>query len=219
MTRTQVKICCITSIAEARLAMSYGADAIGLVGQMPSGPGIIDDELARQIAQIVPPAMESFFLTSAHLGSEIVDQLNFCRATAVQIVRPIEPSEYEVIIERLPETRRIQVIHVEDYSAVALIKQYEPYVDAYLLDSGRPKAKVSELGGTGRVHNWEISKEIVQNTDTPVYLAGGLNAQNIEAAIKTVAPYGVDLCSGVRSNDQLDEVKLAEFVSICRNLG
>ena len=213
MKRTRVKVCCIASLEEARLAIEYGADALGLVGRMPSGPGVIDDDLAREIARTTPPTVETFLLTSRERGDAIVDHVEYCGTTTVQIVRHIETSEYATIIERLPTTRRVQVIHVENESAIDLVKQYEPFVHAFLLDSGHPSASVAELGGTGRAHDWQISAEIVNSTAKPVFLAGGLSPDNVKEAITSVAPFGVDLCSGVRTDAKLDEQKLRDFTN------
>lgn len=211
MRRIRLKVCCISSLDEAQLAIDHGADALGLVGEMPSGPGIIDAELAREIARAVPPTVETFLLTSHERGDDIADHIEFCRTTTVQIVRHIQPSEYTTIIKRLPATRRVQVVHVEDEGALELVKQYEPYVHAFLLDSGRPSAKIPELGGTGRSHNWRISAEVVKRTDRPVFLAGGLRPDNVREAIALVGPFGLDLCSGIRTNGRLDQKKLEDF--------
>ncbi len=211
MKRTRIKVCCISSLDEARLAIEYGADALGLVGEMPSGPGVIDDDLVREIARETPPTVETFLLTSRESGEHIADHVDYCGTTTVQIVRHIDTSEYPKIIERLPTTRRVQVIHVENESALKLVKLYEPFVHAFLLDSGRPSVSSAELGGTGRVHDWRISAKIVRSTRKPVFLAGGLNPTNIRDAITSVAPFGLDLCSGIRTEGFLDENKLREF--------
>ena len=211
MTRTSVKVCCIASIEEAQLAISFGADALGLVGEMPSGPGIIDDDLTREIAAITPSTVETFLLTSRQTGDDIVDHVRYCGTTTVQIVQHIEPDEYAQIIRKLPNVRRVQVIHVEDESALDLIEQYETYVHAFLLDSGRPSAALAELGGTGRTHNWQISRKFVQRSPKPVYLAGGLTPNNVNDALAAVEPFGVDICSGVRTDNKLDGDLLNQF--------
>ena len=210
--RTRLKVCCIKSIDEVELAIRYGADAVGLVGEMPSGPGVIDDELARSIARRVPPPVETFLLTSRETGRDIVDHVTFCGTTTVQVVRHVDPAAHGVIRERLPAVRRVQVLHVEDDSVLQLAAEYEPHVHAFLLDSGRPTADYVELGGTGRVHDWSLSRALVEQTSRPVFLAGGLKPDNIADAVGTVAPFGVDLCSGIRTNGVLDEGKLARFV-------
>lgn len=213
MQRTRVKVCCISSVAEAELAIAHGADALGLVGEMPSGPGIIEDELVREIATRTPPAVETFLLTSRLSGDEIADHVEYCGTTTVQIVQHIEVKEYQQIIKRIPRVRRVQVIHVEDQTALGLVDLYEPYVHAFLLDSGRPNATVAELGGTGRTHDWGVSAEFVRRSQKPVFLAGGLNPNNVRDAISTVAPYGLDLCSGVRVDNNLDPELLDEFTT------
>ena len=213
MRRTRVKVCCIADPDEAHMAIAAGADALGLVGEMPSGPGPIDDDTARRIAQQVPPPVATFLLTSRVRGTDIVDHIHYCGTNTIQIVSHIDPAEYDTILRQAPHTRRVQVIHVEDDSALELIDEYAPYVHAFLLDSGRPNAAVAELGGTGRAHDWQISQRFVAASAKPVFLAGGLNPQNITQAIATVAPYGVDLCSGVRTNDRLDAEKLSAFMA------
>jgi phosphoribosylanthranilate isomerase len=211
--RTRIKICCITSLEEAELAIRCGADALGLVGHMPSGPGVIDDDRARTIAGAVPTTVETFLLTSRETGPDIVDHVSYCGTTTVQIVRHIDVSEYAAIIARLPATRRVQVIHVENEDAIELIRLYEPFVHAFLLDSGSPLKPTAILGGTGRAHDWQISAKIVKSTARPVFLAGGLNPDNVQEALRVVSPFGVDLCSGVRTNGKLDAEKLRRFVN------
>ncbi len=213
----KTKICCISSVEEAMLAIRHGANALGLVGHMPSGPGTIDDDLAREIASHAPRGVETFLLTERDRGESISDHAEYCGTTTVQIVRHIDVTEYPTIAKRLPMVRRVQVIHVEDNSAIDLVKLYEPHVHGFVLDSGRPGAAIAELGGTGRPHDWRISASIVRATRRPVYLAGGLDAGNVRQAIHQVQPYGLDLCSGVRTANALDESKLETFMNTVRN--
>lgn len=212
MKKTQIKICCIANEEEAQIALDQGVNAVGLVGKMPSGPGVIGSDRASSIIAALPDGVDSFFLTSHDLGSEIVKELGVCRASTVQIVRHIDPVEYSPIIENLPNLRRVQVIHVENDSALALIERYNEVADAFLLDSGKTMGANPQFGGTGKVHDWAISKQFVQSTDLPVYLAGGLSSENVFRAVTEVRPAGVDVCSGVRSNDTLDLEKLQAFV-------
>ena len=218
----RLKVCCIASIEEADLAVRYGANAIGLVGDMPSGPGIVTNELAREIAAAIPPGVDSFVLTSHTTACGIAAHVEECHPNTVQIVQHIDPAEYPELIERLPGTRRVQVIHVEDRTALELIERYEPFVHAFLLDSGRPSADIPELGGTGRPHDWAISAEFVRRSSRPVFLAGGLDPGNVAEAIRTVKPYGVDLCSGIRIGTRdgpypLDEQLLSRFAGAITN--
>ena len=203
----------MASAVEARLAVALGADAVGLVGHMPSGPGVIGVAAAAQIAKEMPCGTDTFLLTSAIRAKEIVKDLAVCPASAVQIVRHIDPGEYPELINAAPRVRRIQVAHIEDEGALDLLARYEPFVDAFLLDSGKTFGPEQQFGGTGATHNWTISRRFVEKTDIPVYLAGGLNSANVFEAITQVRPYGVDLCTGVRTDDQLDPAKLEAFMS------
>lgn len=209
----KVKICCISSVAEAKLAINAGADAIGLVGPMPSGPGIIDDGLIAEIVQQVPNSIDTFLLTSETSADKIIAQLQKVNTSVIQLVDQIEPSEYKKIRDYLPQVQLVQVIHVNGSEALQEAQEISSYVDAILLDSGNPGLAVKELGGTGRTHNWNISRQIIEDLDIPVYLAGGLKPENIKEAIRAVRPFGVDLCSGVRTNNRLDSEKLLKFFS------
>ncbi len=208
-----IKICCISSIDEAALAISRGAVAIGLVSEMPSGPGVIDEELIREISKFAEGKADTFLLTSKQNSSDIISQLSICNTTTVQIVDDLIEGTYQEIKDAFTRIDIVQVIHVEDDRSVESAVRISEEVDALLLDSGAPNEKIKELGGTGRTHNWELSRKIVETVDIPVYLAGGLNSENVCEAIKTVRPYGVDVCSGVRTDGRLDENKLNSFVN------
>ena len=210
--RTRVKICCISSVAEAETAVAAGADAIGLVSAMPSGPGVIDVNLIAEIATAAPPATATFLLTSEADPAAIVAQQRRCGVNTIQFCDALDASAYPALRAALPGIALIQVIHVRDESAVAEAVRIGAMVDGLLLDSGNPAARVKELGGTGRVHNWSLSRRIVADAACPVFLAGGLNAANVADAIRQVRPYGVDLCNGVRTDDALDSTKLAAFM-------
>jgi len=214
--RTRVKICCMASMSEAQLAIELGADAVGFVGAMPSGRGVLDDETIAAIATRVPPPTATFLLTSELTADAIAGHVERTRTSTVQIVSHIGTSEAARLAETLPGTRRVQVIHVEDGRALDLIGPYAPYVHAYLLDSGRPNLPIPEFGGTGRIHDWRISAEFVRRSPHPVFLAGGLTAANVVDAIRRVRPFGVDLCSGVRTQGRLDQSKLTAFMEMVR---
>lgn len=211
MTRPRVKICCISSVEEARLAIEYGASALGLVGQMPSGPGVIDDELIHQISRSVPPPISTFLLTSETKPQEIIAHYKRVNTTTIQIVDELEQREYEVLRNELPNVKLVQVIHVIDNNSVKEAVEISSFVDAILLDSGNPNLAIKELGGTGRTHNWNLSKKIRESIAVPIFLAGGLNKNNVKQAIEFVQPFGLDLCSSVRTNGQLDKQKLEDF--------
>lgn len=203
----------MASVAEAKLAVHHGADAVGLVAAMPSGPGPIEDDLIAEIAKTVPPPVATFLLTSRLEADAIADHAEQVGTSAIQIVSHIAISEYPRL-RRLARGRKlVQVIHVEGPEALDLARAYGEQADALLLDSGRPSAPVAELGGTGRTHDWSVSKSIVANVDRPVFLAGGITSANVAEAIRHVRPYGIDLCSGVRTNGLLDVVKLQALIS------
>lgn len=211
MTRPRVKICCISSIEEAKLAVEYGASALGLVGHMPSGPGVIGDELIYQIAKAVPPPISTFLLTSETKPQNIIQHYKRVNTTTIQIVDELERQEYQLLRDELPNVKLVQVIHVIDENSVKEAIEVSKYVDAILLDSGNPNLPIKELGGTGRTHNWELSREIRKAIPIPLFLAGGLNKNNVRQAIETVQPFGLDLCSSVRTEGQLDRQKLKDF--------
>ncbi|MBK7980736.1 MAG: phosphoribosylanthranilate isomerase [Ignavibacteriae bacterium] len=207
----KVKICCISSLQEAELAIELGASAIGLVSEMPSGPGVISENLISEIATSVPKNIDTFLLTSKQSSKEIVEQLKRCKTNTVQIVDNLVSGSYSIIRNEIPKIKIVQVLHVQNEKSIEDALKIENSVDAILLDSGNQNLEIKELGGTGKTHNWEISKAIVEQIKIPLYLAGGLNSQNIIEAITTVKPYGVDLCSSVRTNGKLDKQKLTEF--------
>lgn len=211
MTRPRVKICCISSIEEAKLAVEYGASALGLVGHMPSGSGVIGDELIHQIAKAVPPPISTFLLTSETKPQNIIQHYKSVNTTTIQIVDELEKRDYQSLRNELPNVKLVQVIHVIDENSVQEAIEISNYVDAILLDSGNPNLLVKELGGTGRTHNWELSREIRKSITIPLFLAGGLNKDNVRQAIETVQPFGLDLCSSVRTKGQLDRQKLKDF--------
>jgi len=209
--RPFVKICCIASIEEARLAVAAGASALGLVARMPSGPGPIGDELIRSIAAAVPPPIATFLLTSETSIESIVAHHRRTHTNTIQLVDALEEERYDALREAIPAARIVQVIHVVNEASVEEALRLSHKADALLLDSGNPEAAVKELGGTGRVHNWKLSRAIVKGSAVPVYLAGGLNAGNVRQALDEVQPYGLDLCSSVRTNGNLDPQKLEAF--------
>ena len=193
------------------MAVGFGADAIGLVGPMPSGPGMIPDADIRDIARTIPPPVQSWLLTSAVHYTEIVAHHRRTRTQSIQLVDALPIDQYQLLRQALPGVALVQVIHVQDDQAIAEAQRVAPFVDALLLDSGNPRAATQILGGTGKTHEWSISGRIVAEVAQPVFLAGGLRADNIRQAIAEVSPFGVDLCTGVRTDGALDARKLEAF--------
>jgi len=206
-----VKICCIASVEEAMMAINAGATAIGLVGPMPSGPGVIPDETIAEIAAAIPSHIDSFLLTSETSVENIIAHHQKVKTTTIQIVDTLKEGSYRDLKIALKDVKIVQVIHVQDQWALEEASKIAPQVDYLLLDSGKPQAKTKILGGTGNTHDWGISRMIVEMVKIPVFLAGGLKPENIAEAIDQVNPYGVDLCSGVRTNGKLDPYKLESF--------
>jgi phosphoribosylanthranilate isomerase len=209
--KPRIKICCISSIEEAKLAIAHGASALGLVGPMPSGPGVITDELIFEIAKTVPPPIGTFLLTSETKAEDIIAHHAKVLTNTIQIVDALSDGSYQQIKAALPFVKLVQVIHVLDEASIDEAVRISEEVDALLLDSGNPNLSIKVLGGTGNTHNWKLSRKIVEQSKVPVFLAGGLKAENVKQAIDEVQPFGLDLCSGVRTDKQLDEKKLEAF--------
>jgi phosphoribosylanthranilate isomerase len=180
---------------------------------MPSGPGPIGEPLIAEIVASLPPMIGSFLLTCLQDPSAIVAQQRRCRANTLQLVDSLPVFGYELLRRELPGVSIVQVIHVRGADAIDEARSVAPHVDGILLDSGNPSLAIKELGGTGRVHDWEVSRQLRDAVDVPVILAGGLNAGNVAEAIAKVNPFGVDVCSGVRTNGRLDAEKLRMFVA------
>ncbi|MCH7939362.1 MAG: phosphoribosylanthranilate isomerase [Candidatus Marinimicrobia bacterium] len=214
----RVKICCIGSVEEARLAIHYGAHAIGLVSHMPSGAGVIPDERIREIARSLPPAIGSFLLTSRQDPDAIIAQQRSARVNTLQLVDRMTVDHLRTLREQLPGVSLVQVVHVTGPEALDEAARVAPLVDAILLDSGNPNLPVKQLGGTGRVHNWDLSAQIVRSVSCPVFLAGGLRPDNVAQAISRVQPFAVDVCSGLRPQGYLDERLLVEFMYTVRRM-
>lgn len=211
---TRLKVCCIASVEEARLAVDLGASALGLVSAMPSGPGVIDEEMITRIAATVPPGVATFLLTSATSVEAVVAQHRRCRTTTIQVCDRLTDGRLADLNDALPGIGIVQVVHVVDDDAVKEAVAAAAEADAILLDSGRPGAAVKELGGTGRVHDWDISREIREAiAPKPLYLAGGLRPDNVADAITAVHPFGLDVCSGVRTDGNLDAGVLRQFMA------
>jgi phosphoribosylanthranilate isomerase len=209
--RPRIKICCMGSIEEAWMAIDHGASAVGLVSAMPSGPGVIEEALIAQIAAALPPAIGSFLLTSKQDADAIIEQQRRLGVNTLQICDRLETGSYADLRQALPGISLVQVVHVTGTKSLDEAKSVAPFVDAILLDSGNQSLAVKELGGTGRVHNWTISRRIRESVEVPIFLAGGLNHMNVAQCIEEVGPFGVDVCSGVRTDGKLDPMKLDRF--------
>ncbi len=214
--RPRFKICCISNLEEARLAIDAGASALGLVSRMPSGPGVIPDDRIADIAARVPPGIDTFLLTSLQDPDAIIEQHRSAKTSTLQLVDWLGPGSHAQLGSALPGVRLVQVIHVTGEESIALAEEASELVDALLLDSGNPNLDVKELGGTGRRHDWDISRRIRERLEIPVFLAGGLNPDNAAEAIESVGPFALDVCRGVRGEDfALDPDRLERFAAAC----
>lgn len=179
---------------------------------MPSGPGVIADDLIAEIIASIPPPIATFLLTSRVDAAQIVLQQQCCRANTLQLCDRLPAGTHGELRRSLPGVALVQVIHVTGEDSIDEALDAGAFVDALLLDSGNQSLAVKELGGTGRIHDWSISARIVAESKVPVFLAGSLTAANVSEAIAAVHPFGVDICSGVRSAGSLDEQKLRRLM-------
>lgn len=214
--KPRVKICCIGSVAEAWMAIDHGASALGLVSEMPSGPGPIPESLIAEIAAEIPPGISSFLLTCRQDAASIIDQQRRLRVNTIQLCDRLPAGTHRELRAALPGVSLVQVVHVTGPEAVEEATAVAPYVDAVLLDSGNQSLAVKELGGTGRTHDWSLSRKIREAIDVPLFLAGGLKPHNVAAAIQEVQPFGIDVCSGLRTEGTLDRHKLSAFFAAIR---
>jgi phosphoribosylanthranilate isomerase len=193
------------------MAIQAGASAIGLVGHMPSGPGVIEDDLIAEIISMVPPPVATFLLTSETSSEAIIMHHQKVHSNTIQLVDDLDKGSYEDIRKALPAIKIVQVVHVTGEESIDHAHSLANQIDALLLDSGNPNLDIKILGGTGIKHDWRISRRIVEEVDVPVFLAGGLNSENVREAMDQVRPFGIDLCNGVRSLGKLDLEKLEAF--------
>jgi len=214
MFKPLVKVCCISSLAEAKRALQAGADFLGLVSEMPSGPGVIPLAKIARIVRALPSLTKTILLTSKCTCQDILYQHSKVKTWGLQLVDELPEIELKRLRKTLPQTHLIQVIHVSGHDSISEALRYEKFVDSLLLDSGNPSAKIKTLGGTGETHDWDISRDICAQSSLPVFLAGGLKSENIRAAINLVQPHGIDLCSGVRTDGYLDRNKLKTFMGL-----
>lgn len=212
-----IKICCIQNDTEVEMAAAAGATHVGLVAAMPSGPGPIADDRIAEIAHAVPMGVTAVLLTARTDAESITEHVRASRVDAVQIVREVPAEVRHSIKSAVPSIVILQVVHVGGPEALEQARRAVVGSDFLLLDSGRPSAQTPELGGTGRTHDWTVSAQIISNLSVPVFLAGGLGANNVVEAFRAVRPAGVDLCSGLRdAAGQLMSGQLSAFVEAVR---
>lgn len=195
------------------MAHRAGAQLLGLVSQTLSGAGAIPDRMIREIADSVPESATTCLLTAETDPARVAEHVKSTRTRAVQLVGRIAPGDVSRLRSAVAGLQAIKVIHVEGPQACDLAAAYFEGADALLLDTAVRGPNSDELGGTGQTHDWRISREIVRRSPIPVFLAGGLGPANVESAIRGVRPHGVDVCSGLRKDGDLDRGLLSEFVA------
>jgi phosphoribosylanthranilate isomerase len=194
----RIKICGLTSIAEAKLVQHHGADAVGLlVGRLHRAPDFIEPDLACAIASTVAPFVTPVLVTHLEDPEEICRLAGKVPCPVVQLHSDLPVSLLRELRKELYPRKIIGKISVESHSALARAAELEACVDALLLDS--IDRSTNRVGGTGRIHDWSISAKIVAATRIPVILAGGLTPANVAQAITQVRPWAVDVNSGVET--------------------
>lgn len=196
----RIKVCGITNIEDALAAQALGADAIGMV--FAKSPRRVEKEQAREIVQALPPFVHLVGVFVDEEKSVIEDIADFCRLTVLQF-HGSESPEYCAGFGRLV----IKAFRISQREDIERLKPYQGKVSAFLLDTYHPVF----AGGTGQAFDWDMAKEA--GKIGPIILAGGLNPDNIGAAIRAVKPYAVDVSSGVEmSPGKKDHDKMRLFI-------
>jgi len=204
---TLVKICGITDIETARAVASLGADMLGFHVDLHHSRNPLTRDMVAKIVSELPLTCSAVLVTSATDPEKIAQLVKDTGVTAVQLHGDME--EMGKLKSELPHIKLYKVVNVFDESAVDEAKSYEGIADALVLDSAIKET--GQRGGTGKTHDWNISRKIVESTSLPVILAGGLNPDNVSEAVRKVRPYAVDVNSGVSNPDgtkNLENVRL-----------
>jgi len=214
-----VKICGVRRQEDALLAAELGADAIGLlVGQKHTSPDFIFTTVAKDIARALPPSVEAVLVTHVEDLDELERLLQQSEIRTIQLHSEIAPSSVERLRGRLPHLKIFKSINIISADSVAYPEAFEKLVDGFVLDS--INVATGQLGGTGKTHDWSVSRQIVMRyPEIPIILAGGLNSENVRSAIEYVHPFGVDVNSGTKAPDGFkDTRKMEEFIVQAKGL-
>lgn len=218
----KVKICGITNLEDAMQAISFGADALGFqVGMQHKTEDEVSPEEAKAIVSSLPPFVSYVMVTHHQDAKAIISLLELIqKITTVQLHKDIELREISTIREKVPSVRIIKAIHVDGSEApLQELHNYDSIAEALILDS--VNLKEDRIGGTGMIHDWTLSKKMLDNSHLPVILAGGLTPDNIQYAIRSVGPYAVDVNSGVkisRTSRRKDPVKVRNLIYRAKNV-
>jgi len=196
----KVQIEGITNLEDALKAVEYGVDSIGFFADLPTeGCCRINLDETRSIIQKLPPFVSSALVTVEDNAKKIIDMMKYTGATTVLLYDKIHLEQIQQIKEHLPYVKIMYSISVIDESSILEAKQYENYVDGLILDT--VNLETGKLGGTGKTHDWNISKQIISESNVPVALAGGLTPDNVKEAIDKVKPWGIDVHTGIENED------------------
>ena len=209
----KVKICANKSIEDAKNCIESGVDIIGvLVGQEHASVDFIDKKTAKEICDFVDKRCDISLVTHLKNSEEIIKLTKFIGNNVIQLHSDIDEYEVENIKKSLPNVKLVRLVHISNDGEIVTNIDSIKYADYYLLDSFN--LKTNQVGGTGLIHDWYKSKELIKLLNKPTFLAGGLNPDNVEEAIKIVQPYGVDVNSGCKNkNGVKDAEKVKLFVS------
>jgi len=211
-----IKVCGIRSVEEAAGAVDAGATAIGvLVGVAESVPDRVTPDVGKKIAASVPGGVTTVMVTHLTDPEEVADIAGYMKVRAVQVHGDMDVRGLRTLRSLLPGVLIIKTIHVTGDEAAFRARDYAAAADMLLLDT----AAGGKIGGTGVTHDWSVSAEIVESSRVPVILAGGLNPENVAAAIEKVKPDGVDANSGLEHEDgSKDFEKIKAFVAAAQLL-
>jgi phosphoribosylanthranilate isomerase len=223
--KTRIKICGMRSPEDVELAALYGADAVGFITEVPvESPRKLDLDTAAALISKVPKCLDSVMVIMPENSSRALELIEKVRPDIVQIHSSLSPVELEKIREKtdIPIIKTLSVpaglgaSKVQDLINRLLgeVRELEEsgIVDSVLLDSGI----AGKTGGTGCVHDWDLSLKIAEETELPLILAGGLKPENVHEAIRVVSPYAVDTASGVETSGKKDAVKIKNFIEEVR---
>jgi len=208
-----VKICGIRRQEDALIATELGADAIGLlVGQKHNSPDFVSATVARDIFRALPPSVDAVLVTHVEDVDELERLLQESEITTIQLHSEIAPSSVERLRHRLPHLKIFKSVNIISADSVAYPEAFKKLVDGFVLDS--INLATSQVGGTGKTHDWSVSRQIVMRyPEVPIILAGGLNSENVRSAIERVRPFGVDVNSGTKAADGFkDPRKIEAFI-------
>jgi phosphoribosylanthranilate isomerase len=206
MSAVKVKICGITSEEDLKMVCNMGADAVGFVVRVPSSPRNLTLERAEKLIRLVPIFVKSVVVVVPKDIEEVSAVYERLKPDAIQIHGEETPNA-EILREKLHGTSLIRAVSVKSKEIVDNAIKESKLFDAVLLDS----CLHGKYGGTGMVHDWELSKHVREAIHPkPLILAGGLNPENVKKAIQTVKPYAVDVSTGVESKLGVKDPKKVE---------